>query len=135
METEQFLLDTHSLLWWQGNANHLSNKTLELISSPESEIYFSQISLYEIAIKQKLGKLSEMVATILEIHNQAVDDGFKELRIENSHIMNYSLVPLFQEHRDPFDRLLIAQAVSQNLPIITIDPKFNLYSNIIKVVW
>lgn len=135
MSSGRFLVDTHSLLWFQDRSNKLSDIALQIISEPNQLVYFSQISLFEIAIKQTIGKLSDLKVCPEDIHRQAIKDEFKFLPLENRHIQHYSQVPLYQNHRDPFDRILIAQALSENLPIITIDPKFKLYSDLVKVIW
>jgi len=132
---QKYLVDTHVLLWFQSASNLLSVRAIELISSPANTIYFSRISLFEMAIKQKLGKLPGTFVTPLDVYNQAIKDSFSELPLENSHISFYEKVPLFQEHRDPFDRVLIAQAMFEKVPVITIDPKFRLYSDLVQVIW
>lgn len=131
----KFLVDTHVLLWFQAADERLSSEAISIISASENTIYFSQISLFEIAIKQKIGKLPEVTASLSEIYQQAISDSFSELILENLHISYYEKVPLFQDHRDPFDRILIAQTMFEDIPFITIDPKFNLYSDIINVIW
>ena len=135
MDSGKFLLDTHSLLWSEDNVKSLSGNAFEIISDPNHDIYFSQISLFEVAIKQAVGKLPDLKVNIEELYNQAIKADFKFLPLENRHILSYSQVPLYQNHKDPFDRILVAQAISENLPIITIDPKFKSYSDLVKVIW
>ncbi|MBF0120223.1 MAG: PIN domain-containing protein, partial [Desulfobacterales bacterium] len=95
--------------------------------------YFSQISLIEIAIKLKLGKLKLHVD--LPIISQTLqNDGYEQLNIQNKHILSYQHIPLYDNHRDPFDRLLIATALSENFSLITSDEKFILYQNLIPLV-
>jgi PIN domain nuclease of toxin-antitoxin system len=91
--------------------------------------------LFEIAIKQKIGKLPDFSASIQNICNQAIDNGFTFLNIQNSHIQTYNSIPLFEQHRDPFDRLLIATAIEEKAIVISDDNKFNLYNNLIEVLW
>ena len=102
-----FLLDTHCILWFQGNDSKLSNRVKEIIKNPGNTILFSQISLYEIAIKQKIGKLHDFKSDISEIYEQAIKDDFTFLPLQNSHLFCYKEIPLMIEHKDPFDRLLI----------------------------
>ncbi len=104
----RYLLDTHCLIWFQENNPKIPSKVMEVIQNPDNIILFSQISLFEISIKQTIGKLSNFYATIEEIYNQALNDDFTFLPITNQHLFNYSTIPLIDDHRDPFDRLLVA---------------------------
>jgi len=131
----QYLLDTHCLIWFQENNPKIPENVMKEIRNPLNIILFSQISLYEIAIKQKIGKLPEFRATISEVYQQAIKDDFTFQTLENSHIQNYEKVPLLQEHRDPFDRLLIATANKENFTVLTADNNFNLYRELINVFW
>lgn len=130
-----YLLDTHCLIWFQENSPKIPAKVMNAIQNPINAIYFSQISLFEIAIKQKIGKLPLFEATISEVYAQAIKDNFTFLPFQNTHIEAYKKVPLFQEHRDPFDRLLIAAAQEENLIVITADKNFSLYVPQITVLW
>lgn len=76
-----------------------------------------------------------MKLSINQIYEQAIDDGFVFWEIQNKHIAIYHKVPLFEKHRDPFDRLLIATAYEEKVDVITIDHNFLLYPNLIKVLW
>lgn len=69
------------------------------------------------------------------MYETALRDGFTYLSIQNEHIYNYKLIPLFTQHRDPFDRLLIAAANADNLIVATSDKNFDLYNELIKVIW
>jgi len=108
---EHYLLDTHSLIWFQENNPQTSDLAMELIQNPENEVLFSRISLYEISIKQKIGKLPAFYASIEEVYQQALNDKFTFVPILNQHIYNYNNVPMLGDHRDLFDRLLIATAL------------------------
>jgi PIN domain nuclease of toxin-antitoxin system len=130
-----YLLDTHSLLWFQGNSPKLSRAAIEINQNPRNNVSFSQISLYEIAIKLSIGKLPDFKADISTIYQQAIQDRLNFLPIQNSHLYFYKEVPLLSDHRDPFDRLLIAAAYTEMATIISIDKKFDLYSNFIKTIW
>jgi len=131
----KFVLDTHALLWFQDKSNLLSSKAVETIVDPDNEIIFSQISLLEIAIKQKIGKLPEVVISPIQIYTQAIEDDFNFLSIENAHIESYKEVFLFPSHRDPFDRLLVAQCFEERATLISSDPKMKLYEDIIGILW
>jgi PIN domain nuclease of toxin-antitoxin system len=130
-----YLLDTHCLIWFQENNPKIPEKVMKAIQEPVNTILFSRISLFEIAIKQKIGKLPMFEATISEVYAQAIKDNFTFLPFQNTHIEAYKKVPLFQEHRDPFDRFLIAVGREENLIVISADKNFNLYVPDIKVLW
>lgn len=131
----QYLLDTHCLIWFQENNSQIPQTVMKEIQNPDNAILFSQISLFEIAIKQKIGKLLSFSASTNDIYEQAIKDDFSFLPIQNKHIEAYQNIPLLPDHRDPFDRLLIATASTDNLIIITADKNFSLYSSFVTVFW
>jgi len=135
MPTNYFLLDTHALIWFQENNPKIPKKVMEIIQETDNLIYFSQISLFEIGIKQKIGKLPAFYATVDEVYEKALDDGLTFLNIQNQHIYNYKKVPLLENHRDPFDRLLIATAVHEAATILSADKVFSWYNEFVKVFW
>jgi PIN domain nuclease of toxin-antitoxin system len=121
----RLLLDTHVFYWSFYERKRLSKKTLELIAGAEA-IYVSSASIWEIAIKVRLGKMNadpeEMLAYIGE-------SGFEELPIFSRHAVLVAQLPLY--HSDPFDRLLIAQAISEPLRLVTSDAQLQQYSELI----
>jgi PIN domain nuclease of toxin-antitoxin system len=123
------------LIWFQEDNPKTPKPVMQLLQIGENRIYFSQISLFEIAIKQTIGKLPNFTATITEVYEQAISDDFIFLPIHNRHIEIYNKVPLLAEHRDPFDRLLIATAHAESLTVITSDKNFALYSDLARVAW
>jgi len=131
----RYLLDTHCLIWFQENNANIPAHIMDLIQNPGNTILFSQVSLFEIAIKQKIGKLPAFDASTQEVFEQAIHDGFTFLPITNQHIYNYNNIPLKTEHRDPFDRLLIAAAQVEGAIILSSDGKFQLYSSVVKTTW
>ena len=70
-----------------------------------------------------------------QLIDQAQQDGFNELPIANKHISAYEQVPFFEQHRDPFDRLILATALTENWPVISADEKFQLYNDIVEIIW
>ena len=108
---------------------------MKVIQQTDNTILFSQVSLFEISIKQKVGKLPAFYATIEEIYQQAINDGFTFLSIQNRHIYNYNNIPLIKDHRDPFDRLLIATAIEESATILSADDQLKLYSDLVSVRW
>ena len=130
-----YLLDTHMLIWFQEDNPKTPEGVMQLLQNRENSIFFSQVSLFEIAIKQTIGKLPLFTATIMDVYEQALKDDFIFLPIHNTHLAAYNNVPLLAEHRDPFDRLLIAMAHVEGLTMITADKNFGLYPDLVKVVW
>ena len=135
MVNKKYLLDTHCLIWYQENNPKLSNIAKEIILNPDNITLFSQVSLYEIVIKESIGKTPYFKSSINEIHLQAIKDNFTFLQILNTHLESYLKVPFFDTHKDPFDKLLIATAIEENAAIITIDNKFSLYNDIVEIIW
>ena len=130
-----YLLDTHCLIWFQENNPKIPSRVLDIIQNPENIILFSQVSLYEIAIKQKIGKLPDFKSDIIEIHQQAIKDNFTFIQLQNKHLSSYSKVPLHDHHRDPLDRLLIATAYEEEATMVSVDSNFELYRNFISILW
>lgn len=127
-----FIIDTQILIWSVISPNKLSSKVREILEN--NSIGVSQISLYEIAIKQKIGKLSELDLSISDLINCLLKDGFEIISLKNSHIEAYERVQLIDTHRDPFDRLLLATSLSENIPIISADEKFKGYISQIQLI-
>ena len=124
----RLLLDTHIFLWWVRGDKRLSKSSVHKIKEAE-EVYLSSASIWEIAIKMRLGKISgDLNALIQEIHNSH----FLELPVTNQHAA--ATLGLPDIHRDPFDRILIAQTVSEPLVFLTADPKLKKYSELVEVV-
>lgn len=130
----KFIIDTQILIWFNLDNGKLKQSVLELISNPENLVYVSQISLFEIAVKQNVGKLSDLNWDTLTIRKQLEKDGFQFLNIENKHIQSYISLIKFDSHRDPFDRLLISTAISEGLTVISADEKFKLYKSEIELI-
>lgn len=117
----QYLLDTHVLLWWLSDHPQLLPSTKELIANPDHVIYVSSVSIWEISIKTGLGKLTVPA----DYYNAIEAAGFAQLNVTHAHALQVAQLP--NQHDDPFDRLLIAQALSDNLTLITHDQLFAQY--------
>ncbi len=129
-----YLLDTHALLWVTEGDKRLSNKVRIIVEDTDNRLIISVASLFEISIKVKIGKMNLMRpldAVYQGIMNSAID----VIPIEPSHLQKYQNVPLYVDHRDPFDRIIIATAIVENAEIITVDPKFRYYSDLVRLVW
>ncbi len=129
------LVDTQILLWTQ-QGNMASLRPVEaILKDPNHLKWVSQISFFEIAIKSKVGKLPSFSLSLQQLIQQAKEDGFRELPISNAHIAAYERIPLFDQHRDPFDRLILATALAENWPVISADEKFRLYDGVVQLIW
>ena len=121
------LIDTQILIWLELLDKSLSQNSRDLLTDVKNNVYVPEICLFEIAIKQKIGKLPTLLWDTKTIESQIIKDGFYTMPIKISHIAQYQSISLYPEHRDPFDRLLIATAISENMFLLSADSKFNLY--------
>ncbi|EGJ34238.1 MULTISPECIES: type II toxin-antitoxin system VapC family toxin [Moorena] len=121
----KLLLDTHTFIWLTVSQRKLSEQVKSLLADRQNELFLSLVSVWEMQIKLQLNKLSFNfpLAEVLERQQQTNDLYF--LPIELDHI--YALASLPLQHRDPFDRLLIAQAVVEQMPLLSIDSVFDGY--------
>jgi PIN domain nuclease of toxin-antitoxin system len=127
----RLLLDTHLIVWWQGMPDKLPTLARELIESSDGPVYVSRASLWELAIKAGQGKLRIDLPRFCE---RIQADGFSWLAIDNSHLLAVAELPPFDDHKDPFDRLLVAQSLSEPLILLTADSKLGRYGETVKVV-
>ena len=121
----RLLLDTQVWLWMLAAPERLSRKSRALVVSPDNELLLSAASAWEIAIKYGLGKLQLPEAPAAYIPRLMTRTGITPLPVQHRHALRVADLPL--RHRDPFDRLLVAQAQLEELPILTADPSFKLY--------
>ncbi|MCY4338499.1 MAG: type II toxin-antitoxin system VapC family toxin [Gammaproteobacteria bacterium] len=117
----RLLLDTHVLLWWCAGSKQLKKPVQDIIVDPDNEIFVSAASGYEIAIKRALGKLE----TTDNLNAQVDKEGFVHLPVTFFHAEQAGQLPF--HHRDPFDRILIAQAQAEGLIVVTRDANFHHY--------
>ena len=123
----RLLVDTHALLWWLADDAALSPTAREVLADPAKELLVSAATLWEIAIKRSLGKLTAPD----DLPDRIVDEGFSWLAINPVHAWQVRDLP--GHHGDPFDRLLAAQALTERLPIVTADARFSDYG--VEVRW
>lgn len=128
------LIDTQILIWSFDNYSPLSTGHKKLLEDTANNIFVSQISLMELSIKKNINKLPDFIPNIKDVINQLPIVGFEWLGISNEHIICYQSLPLFNDHRDPFDRFLIATAKHEDFLIMTTDSKFQLYSNLVQII-
>jgi PIN domain nuclease of toxin-antitoxin system len=117
----RFLVETHALLWWLDDAPGLSGRARDAIADPGNDPLVSTATMWEIAIKRSLGKLRVPEDLVDEID----DAGFSWLPVAAEHAWAVSALP--PHHRDPFDRLLVAQALGERVPVVTRDPQLAAY--------
>jgi PIN domain nuclease of toxin-antitoxin system len=120
----KLLLDTHLLLWAAGEPGRLSAMARALISSPDNQLLFSAASMWEVAIKRGLGRDDFQVDARL-LRRGLMDNGYSELPITSEHAVAMEGMPLL--HKDPFDRILIAQATVEGITLLTTDPLVTQY--------
>ncbi|ELS01802.1 hypothetical protein Xen7305DRAFT_00015080 [Xenococcus sp. PCC 7305] len=120
------LLDTHVFIWWTISPNRLSKKASDLIVDPNNNLFLSLASVWEMQIKTQLGKLHFDLSLAELIKKQQEVNNLYLLPIEITHIYNLSNLP--NHHRDPFDRLLMAQGLVEKISVISVDKVFDKYS-------
>jgi PIN domain nuclease of toxin-antitoxin system len=125
------LLDTHTLLWWFSDDPSLSSLARQFTADIENFAIVSAASAWEIAIKVRLGKLPTAEGLAADFENYLEREGFDPLPITLDHAIRAGLLPGF--HKDPFDRMLIAQAQAESLPIISNDEIFDEYG--VRRIW
>lgn len=118
----RLLLDTHAVLWWLNDDVKLGSHARGLIGDPENDVLVSTVSLWEITVKLRIGKLDADIEEILAI---LPDQGFDRLDISDAHLIALAALPL--HHRDPFDHLLMAQAVAEGAHFVSQDRNVALY--------
>lgn len=121
------LVDTHALLWWRGDYQRLGGRAREAITNPDVALFFSAASIWEIAIKRARGKLNVPVNLL----DTMVERGFIELPVRSRHAIVAGALPL--HHSDPFDRMIVAQAQSERLTVVTSDARIAAYD--VPVLW
>ena len=124
------LLDTHTLIWFSENNPQLSLTSLKAIESPDNTRYVSMATFWEIAIKLSIGKL-QLNKPLASIITEIQVNGFHLLPIVPAHILQVETLPFF--HRDPFDRILIAQSLLEDFTLVSNEAVFDEYG--VKRIW
>jgi PIN domain nuclease of toxin-antitoxin system len=125
------LLDTHTFLWWVLDDPNLSEAGREIIGDGSNEVIVSAATAHEIGIKAASGKLSLPEPPEIYVPGRIRSEGFASLAIDVTHALRAARLPMI--HRDPWDRLLIAQAQVEGIPIITADPAIGRYD--VDTIW
>jgi PIN domain nuclease of toxin-antitoxin system len=126
-----FLLDTHALLWWLFNDPKLSATARAILSDPNNVVFVSSASAWEITTKYRLGKLESAAVLVQDVARFVVEAGFEELPIGIAHAQQAGLWS--HAHRDPFDRMLAAQAKLDDLTLLSLDPELRQFG--VRIVW
>jgi PIN domain nuclease of toxin-antitoxin system len=119
------LLDTHTLIWLLEGDSQLSLPALKLIEQPQNRLFVSMATLWEMGIKISLGKLA-VTKSLADIHQGILNNGIDIIPVSFPHILRVSRLPF--HHKDPFDRIIISQAMEENLVIISKDGHFVAYT-------
>jgi PIN domain nuclease of toxin-antitoxin system len=127
----KFLLDTHLVLWASGRLDLLPAGAAEILDDPASTLTFSVASVWEVAIKHAL-KREEFVTDPAMLRAGLLDNDYVELAVTGPHAVAVASLPRI--HRDPFDRLLIAQAIVEGITLLTVDPVLARYAAPVRIV-
>lgn len=127
----KLLLDTHLLLWAAGSPERLSATARQLLDNPHNELVFSAASLWEITIKRGLGR-SDFQVDARVLRRGLLDNGYQELAITSEHAVSVDSLPLV--HKDPFDRILVAQATVEGIALLTSDALVARYPGPVRLV-
>ncbi|MEP7039199.1 MAG: type II toxin-antitoxin system VapC family toxin [Acidobacteriota bacterium] len=125
------LFDTHSFIWWADASKKLSPDALAALEDENNRLFLSDVSIWEMQIKVQLGKMKLKLPLPDLIESQKTNNDVEILHITTEYILELDKLPF--HHKDPFDRLLIAQSIFENFTIITVDSEFSAYPA--KLLW
>jgi PIN domain nuclease of toxin-antitoxin system len=123
----RLLIDSHTLIWWRVGSPALGVAARSAIADPANEVLISIAALWELTIKESSGKLTLPD----DLETMVADEGFSVLGVSFAHLRSFGTLPRL--HRDPFDRMMIAQSLSDGVPIATADRVFAAYG--VQIVW
>jgi len=130
------LLDTHTFIWTILQTNNLSKKSKEIISDKNNEICVSTVSFWEISLKTRIKKFSFDNININDFPRYAKNMGFSIIDMQENETITFHELPLKNNHKDPFDRMLIWQAITKNMTMISKDELFEQYKkDSLKLIW
>jgi PIN domain nuclease of toxin-antitoxin system len=127
----KLLLDTQIAVWWQIAPERISSAVEQVVTREAEEVFLSRASLWEMAIKINTAKLHIDLARFVR---QSEADGFRWLDIATEHILACASLPTFADHKDPFDRLLVAQSIAEPLILLTADKQLPRYGATVRVI-
>ncbi|MCY4144279.1 MAG: type II toxin-antitoxin system VapC family toxin [Gammaproteobacteria bacterium] len=125
------LLDTHALLWWLSDSHQMTNASREIVGNENNEIFVSAASAWEISTKIRIGRLAQVEFSLVDILHHVAMQGFLEMPISMEDAWSAGRLP--GPHRDPFDRMLAAQALLRNLAFLSVDKVFDSFG--VNRVW
>ncbi|MBN8826803.1 MULTISPECIES: type II toxin-antitoxin system VapC family toxin [unclassified Spirosoma] len=128
------LLDTQALIWALTDSDNLTAKARSWIQEADT-VYVSPINFYETAIKVAIGRDTGIQWPIQRIIQEALLSNFTWLPLSGRHIEAYTQLPFYENHRDPFDRIILAMALSDDLAVISSDHNFPRYNHLIRILW
>ena len=128
----RILVDSHAYVWTKLNDPRLSRKARSILRSDEHDLFFSLASLWELSINIRLGRLRTLTSSVAFLHDSLAEDGITILPLRYEEIL--ALEHLDMHHRDPFDRILIAQALHHGLMLLTNDADIKLYREV-TTIW
>lgn len=127
MSVKAYLLDTHVLLWILGDGDKIPSETKKILNEHSGRIYLSQISYWEICLKISKGTLDLGIDWSGKITEMVMINNFQWLKLGIDHMNQLATIPFPKDHRDPFDRMLISQALVENFTLVTGDKKIRQY--------
>lgn len=119
------LLDSHTFVWWRDEPNKISPAAFAEISNPANDVFLSVVTIWELQIKIALNKFTVKSGLENAVKDERQKNGFQILPVKLSHALYLENLPF--HHKDPFDRLLISQAIVENMTLLTADPEFSKY--------
>ena len=132
----KYLIDTHVFIWALMDVKKISKKVISILENVENEVYISPVSFWEMAIKYQSKKLELRGINILHLPHIAEEFDFEVLSPEPYDYVNVGTVPQKENHHDPFDRMLIQQAIRNNMVLLSADSKFQQYEeNGLQLMW
>lgn len=132
----KYLMDTHTLLWFLFSPANLSTDVTVILGNKKNELNVSIVTFWEIATKVKIGRLTLSGLSLSDIKNECKKLKIHILPISFNNILKYLSLPLFKNHKDPFDRMLIATSINDSLPLLSCDSKLPQYVNSgLKYIW
>ncbi len=127
------LLDTNILIWFLENSQKLKPEIIEIIEEEKNSVFVSIVSFFEITIKLKIEKL-KLSDSLKKVFETTEKSDIKILELDKKHILQYEDLEFDDDHKDPFDRLLISIAIQEKLTIISSDQKFKNYKHILNLI-
>jgi len=132
----KYLLDTHTLIWAIVDKSKLSNLVLKILQNNDSKLFVSAVSFWEIAIKHGKGKMNLENFQIQNIPEYCIRLAIEQIPLMPEDAINYSALPYYENHKDPFDRMLIYQCIRGNYTLISKDDKMKNYEDVgLECIW